>query len=146
MRAVIQRVKEASVKTEGKDKPKIGAGLVVTVGVARNDAVRDVEHVVSRLVNMRIFNDENGKMSQSLKDTGGEIILLPHVSLLGDCSKGRRPSFIEAAPPEMANELYGRFVDHVAETGVSVQTGRFRAAMEVALVNQGPVTLIVESR
>lgn len=145
MRAVVQRVKESSVKTGDEIIGQIGNGLLVLLGVAKADIDTDADYLANKIVNLRIFEDENGKLNRSLLETGGELLAVSQFTLLADCRKGRRPSFIEAAEPQQATQLYERFVNKVREQGVSVQTGRFRAMMEVALINDGPVTIIVES-
>ncbi len=146
MRAVVKRVREASVETEGEIISRIGGGLLVLLGVAREDHRSDAEYLASKISNLRIFEDEAGKMNRSLIDTGGDMLVVSQFTLLGDCRKGRRPSFISAAEPDRANELYEYFVEAVRQLGIPVATGRFKAMMAVALVNDGPVTLIVESR
>ena len=146
MRAVIQRVKQSSVKTNNEIVGQIGQGLLVLLGVAKGDSVADADYLANKIINLRIFEDEDGKMNRSLLETGGELLAVSQFTLLADCRKGRRPSFIAAAEPEKAIELYEKFVDGVRQKGVGVQTGRFRAMMEVALINDGPVTVIIESR
>jgi len=146
MRAVIQRVKKSSVKAGNEIVGQIGKGLLVLLGVARDDTAKDADYLANKIINLRIFEDPDGKMNRSLLETGGELLVVSQFTLLADCRKGRRPSFIEAAEPQKATDLYETFVDRVREKGVKVQTGRFRAMMEVALINDGPVTLIIESR
>ena len=146
MRAVIQRVKESSVSVKNEIIGKIGGGLMVLLGVAETDRVEDADYLATKIVNLRIFEDENQKMNRSLLDIGGEMLVVSQFTLLADCRKGRRPSFVHAAAPNRANELYERFVEQVRQKGVNVATGRFRAMMDVSLINDGPVTLIVESR
>ncbi|MDM8526455.1 D-aminoacyl-tRNA deacylase [Desulfococcaceae bacterium HSG8] len=146
MRAVIQRVKESSVSTDNRIIGKIGRGLMVLLGVAKEDTGKDAEYLAGKIVNLRIFEDENGKLNRSLLETGGEMLVVSQFTLLGDCRKGRRPSFINAAGPDKGNELYEYFVEQVKQKGVSVQTGQFRAMMDVSLINEGPVTLIAESK
>lgn len=145
MRAVVQRVSEASVTVEGEVVGQIDGGLMVLLGVAQGDGEKEARWMADKLVGLRIFEDDEGKMNRSLLDTGGAMLVVSQFTLLGDTRKGKRPSFIGAAPPEEANALYERFCDHVREAGVTVATGRFRTEMRVALVNEGPVTLIVES-
>jgi D-tyrosyl-tRNA(Tyr) deacylase len=146
MRAVIQRVKQSSVKTNDEIVGRIGQGLLVLLGVAKGDSVADADYLANKIINLRIFEDEDGKMNRSLLETGGELLAVSQFTLLADCRKGRRPSFIAAAEPEKAIELYEKFVDRVRQMGIGVQTGRFQAMMEVALINDGPVTVIIESR
>ncbi len=145
MKAVVQRVKESSVTVEGKVISSIGKGLLVLLGVAEGDGEKEAVYLADKIANLRIFEDDAGKMNRSLLDIGGEMLVVSQFTLLGDCRKGRRPSFIQAAGPEKANGLYEFFVSKIREMGVSVQTGQFRAMMDVALINDGPVTLIVES-
>ena len=146
MRAVVQRVKESSVTSDGETVGKIESGLLVLLGVAKEDNIKDAAYLAEKIINLRIFEDENGKMNRSLLETGGEMLVVSQFTLLGDCRKGRRPSFINAAPPDEADKLYEYFVKMIRQKGISTQTGRFRAMMEVALVNDGPVTLVVESK
>ncbi len=145
MRAVVQRVKQSSVKTNGEIVGRIGRGLLVLLGVAKGDRAEDADYLANKILNLRIFEDEDGKMNRSLREIGGELLAVSQFTLLADCRKGRRPSFIAAAEPGKATELYEKFVERVRQTGVAVQTGRFRAMMEVALINDGPVTIIIES-
>ena len=145
MRAVIQRIKESSVKVEGQVIGRTGIGLLVLLGVAQNDAPSDADYLANKIINLRIFEDENGKMNRSLLDTGGEMMVVSQFTLLADCRKGRRPSFVDAAEPDLAAERYEYFVEQVRRQGINVATGRFKAMMEVALVNEGPVTIILES-
>ncbi len=146
MRAVIQRVKESSVTVKNEIIGKIGRGLLVLLGVANEDKADDAEYLADKITNLRIFEDDKGKMNRSLLETGGEMIVVSQFTLLGDCRKGRRPSFMNAADPEKANKLYEHFVKEVRQKGVSVKTGRFRAMMEVSLINDGPVTIILENK
>jgi D-tyrosyl-tRNA(Tyr) deacylase len=146
MRAVVQRVKQSSVKAGNEIVGEIGRGLLVLLGVARDDTANDADYLVNKIINLRIFEDQDGKMNRSLIVTGGELLAVSQFTLLADCRKGRRPSFVDAAEPQKAADLYEKFVDLVREKGVKVQTGRFRATMEVALINDGPVTVIIESR
>ena len=146
MRAVIQRVKQSSVKVNEATVGEIGRGLLVLLGVAGSDTADDSAYLAKKITHLRIFEDENGKMNRSLLDAGGEMLVVSQFTLLGDCRKGRRPSFINAAEPDKATELYEHFTKKVRELGIAVQTGQFRAMMEVALINDGPVTLIIESK
>ena len=145
MRAVVQRVKSSSVTVDGRIIAEIGNGLLVLLGVAKADNFDDVDYLAEKIVNLRIFEDENGKMNHSVLSTGGQMLVVSQFTLLGNCNKGRRPSFIQAAGQNQAVTLYERFIEQVQKKGVSVKTGRFRATMEVSLINDGPVTLIVES-
>ena len=146
MRAVIQRVSSCSVTVENQLISRIGPGLLVLLGVAREDEPGDADWLADKVAGLRIFEDENGKMNRSLVDTKGEMLVVSQFTLYGDCRKGRRPSFISAAPPEKAENLYLHFVNRMRHLGIPVQTGQFQAMMAVALVNDGPVTLIVDSR
>ena len=146
MRAVIQRVKQSLVTVENQTVGKIGNGLLVFLGVAKQDGDRDADYLADKIANLRIFEDENGKMNRSLLETSGEMLVVSQFTLLGDCRKGRRPSFINAAGPNQANALYERFVSLVRQKGISVQTGQFQTMMAVSLINDGPVTLILESK
>ena len=146
MKAVRQRVSESAVTIDHDVVGKIGAGLMVLLGVAVDDTEKEADYLVEKIVNLRIFSDENGKMNLSLLDSGGEILIVSQFTLLGDCRKGRRPSFIGAADPEKGKALYEYLVDSIRKKGITVATGRFGAMMDVALVNDGPVTLILESR
>ena len=146
MKAVIQRVKKSSVSVAGEVISEIGKGMLVLLGVSREDTAGDADYLADKTVNLRIFEDDDGKLNRSLIDSGGEMLVVSQFTLLGDCRKGRRPSFISAADPEMANTLYEQFADIVRQKGVPVKTGQFRAMMDVALINDGPVTLIVESK
>lgn len=146
MRACVQRVASASVSVDGQIIGEIGRGLLVLLGVATEDDDADSRELAEKIVHLRIFEDDAGKMNRSLVEVGAAMLIVSQFTLLGDCRKGRRPSFIGAAPPEIGERLYERFVFDVAARGVSVATGRFRANMQVALVNDGPVTLLLDSR
>jgi D-tyrosyl-tRNA(Tyr) deacylase len=146
MRAVIQRVSSARVVIAGKEHSRIGNGILVLVGVEKDDTVEDARMLAARIVELRIFEDEAGKMNRSIRESAGEILAVSQFTLLGDCRRGRRPSFDPAAPPDLAKELYERFVSDVAAAGVAVATGVFQAMMDVELTNQGPVTFILDSR
>jgi D-tyrosyl-tRNA(Tyr) deacylase len=145
MRACVQRVSEAGVTVDGETVGSIGRGLVVLLGVAAGDGDREVQWMAQKLVGLRIFPDDEDKMNRSVSEVGGEMLVVSQFTLLGDCRRGKRPSFIDAAPPDEANRLYEQLVKEVRSRGVSVATGRFRAMMQVHLVNDGPVTLIVDS-
>ena len=145
MRAVVQRVSEASVRVETEVVGRIGRGLLVLLGVSSTDTEKDVDYLSEKVVHLRIFEDPGGKLNRSLLEVGGEMLVVSQFTLLGDCRKGRRPSFTAAAEPGHAARLYEHFVRQTARRGVPVQTGRFQALMAVSLVNDGPVTLIVDS-
>lgn len=146
MRAVVQRVSEARVRVDSEVVGEIRAGLLVFLGVGREDTDKDVDFLADKTTNLRIFPDEAQKMNLSLLDAGGAMLVVSQFTLHGDCRKGRRPAFIAAAPPEQAEPLYERFVAQVGKRGVPVAAGRFGAMMEVELVNDGPVTLLLDSR
>jgi len=145
MRAVVQRVATAKVEVDGRVVGEIAAGLMVLLGVAKGDSEAGAEFLAEKIVGLRIFSDEAGKMNLSLIDTGGALLAVSQFTLYGDCRKGRRPGFDAAAPAELARGLYEHFVAAVRAKGVRVETGVFQADMQVSLVNDGPVTLIVES-
>ena len=145
VRAVVQRVSEASVRVETEVVGRIGRGLLVLLGVSTTDTEKDVDYLSEKVVHLRIFEDPGGKLNRSLLEVGGEMLVVSQFTLLGDCRKGRRPSFTAAAEPGHAARLYEHFVRQTARRGVPVQTGRFQALMAVSLVNDGPVTLIVDS-
>ncbi|MHB8834411.1 MAG: D-aminoacyl-tRNA deacylase [Candidatus Methylomirabilia bacterium] len=145
MRAVIQRVTQSGVRVGGEPVARISAGLLVLLGVADGDSTPQADYLADKIVNLRVFEDQDGKMNRSLLDTGGEMLVVSQFTLLGDCRKGRRPSFVGAAQPEAANRLYEYFVERVRGCGVRAQTGRFGAMMQVDLVNDGPVTFMLES-
>lgn len=146
MKAVIQRVKHSSVTVEGKITGEIDNGLMVLLGVGKGDSEKDAEYLAEKIPFLRIFEDNNGKMNLSLLDTGGSILVVSQFTLYGDCRKGRRPSYVDAAPPGDAERLYDYFITLLEKKGIHTQTGRFQAMMDVSLVNDGPVTLILESR
>lgn len=146
MRAVVQRVSRARVSVQGEVTGEIATGLLVLLGIAEGDSTSDVAYLAEKIVGLRIFPDDEGKMNRSLMDIGGELLVVSQFTLLGDCRKGRRPSFIEAARPEQAIPLYRAFVEAVQRLGIRVAEGRFQEHMLVELVNDGPVTLLVDSR
>lgn len=145
MRAVVQRVTQARVEVEGSISGEIGPGLLVLLGVTKSDTTADAEFVADKIAGLRIFSDAAGKMNLSLLDTGGAMLAVSQFTLYGDCRKGRRPSFDQAAPADQARALYLHFIEAAQRAGVRVETGVFQAHMSVSLVNDGPVTLIVES-
>ena len=146
MKAVIQRVTRASVEVEGRIVGRIGVGLLVLLGVAKGDDERDLSYLLEKLQTLRIFGDDQGKMNRSLVDVGGALLLVSQFTLLGDTSKGRRPGFDLAASPEAARALYEHAVERLRSAGLTVETGVFGAHMQVELLNDGPVTFIVDSR
>ena len=145
MRAVVQRVTQGSVTVQEEIVGRIGAGLLILLGVAEDDDAQDADWMAAKIVHLRIFEDDAGKLNRSLLDVQGEMLVVSQFTLYGDCRKGRRPSFVKAAAPEKGESLYLRFVAQVRQQGITVATGRFRRQMDVALVNNGPVTLIIES-
>ena len=146
MKAVVQRVTQSAVTVNEETIGAIEQGLMVLLGVGHGDTADDGRYLADKIVNLRIFEDNDGKMNLSLLDIQGEMLVVSQFTLLGDCRKGRRPSFIAAAPPEPAEKLYMQFCEDVRQHGVRVATGRFGAMMRVSLVNDGPVTLILESK
>jgi D-tyrosyl-tRNA(Tyr) deacylase len=146
MRAIIQRVSQASVVVAEETVGAIDQGLMVLLGVAQGDTLKDVVYLADKTASLRIFEDDDGKMNRSVKDIGGSILVVSQFTLLGDCRKGRRPGFSDAAPPELADALYQEYVDALRNRGIKVATGVFRANMQVALVNDGPVTIMLDSR
>jgi D-tyrosyl-tRNA(Tyr) deacylase len=146
MRAVVQRVKSAAVYVDGRCAGKIGAGLLVFIGVGKGDGEKDLSFFSSKLPDLRVFEDASGKFNLSLKDVGGEMLVVSQFTLYADCSKGRRPSFIEAEDPAVANNLYEQLILKLRGQGIPVETGEFQAKMEVHLINDGPVTLLLDSR
>jgi D-tyrosyl-tRNA(Tyr) deacylase len=145
MRAVIQRVSSASVSVNGEKVGSIAAGFLVLLGIHKDDTEQDLHWLVDKTIHLRVFEDAEGKMNHSLLDTGGAMLVVSQFTLYGDCRKGRRPSWSQAAPPELARTLYEQFCRQVHAVGVTVATGRFQAMMEVSLVNDGPVTLLLDS-
>ena len=145
MRACIQRVSEAGVTIAGETVGQIGRGLLVLLGVGQGDGPEQAQWLAEKIVGLRIFEDDQGKMNRSLDEVGGAMLVVSQFTLYGNCDKGRRPSFIEAAPPELAERLYEQFVEAVGRQGITVATGRFREHMLVSLVNDGPVTLMIDT-
>jgi D-aminoacyl-tRNA deacylase len=151
MRAVVQRVLEAKVEVEGAIVGEIGLGLLVLIGVFTEDTEQDAKQMAEKIATLRIFGTEengvnDGGMEQSVLDTGGAVLLVSQFTLMGDCRKGRRPSWIDAAPPDEANRLYEIVVKNIRERGIFTQTGKFRTHMHVSLVNDGPVTLLLDTK
>ena len=146
MRAVIQRVSEASVEVSNAVVGEIGAGFVVLVGVGREDVNADADYLAEKIVNLRVFEDDEGKMNHSISETGGSMLVVSQFTLYGDVRRGRRPSYGDAAEPDKANELYEYFVERLKSFGVRVETGVFQAMMKVSLTNDGPVTILLDSR
>lgn len=145
MRAVVQRVKRARVEVAGRTAGEVGKGLLVFLGVGRDDTEKDGEFLANRIAHLRIFPDEQGLMNLSVIDVEGEMLVVSQFTLWGDCHKGRRPSFVKAAPPEKARALYENFIRDLRGKGLSVATGVFQEMMEVHLVNDGPVTMLVDT-
>ena len=146
MRAVVQRVSEAAVIVDGQTVGAIRQGLMVLLGVARGDTSRDAVYLAEKTCGLRIFEDQQGKMNRSVEDISGNVLVVSQFTLLGDCRKGRRPGFTEAAEPELADKLYEEYVELLRQRGITVATGVFRAEMKVGLVNDGPVTMLLDSR
>ncbi len=146
MRVVVQRSKEASVTVNGQTIGEITKGFVLLVGITHNDTTEDAKYVAEKIVNLRVFEDQEGKMNLSLSQVEGEILSISQFTLYGDCRKGRRPNFMEAAHPDHASVIYDQFNQLLRDQGVKVETGQFGAMMDVALINDGPVTLIIESK
>ncbi|MGE5216048.1 MAG: D-aminoacyl-tRNA deacylase [Chloroflexota bacterium] len=145
MRVVVQRVSQARVSVAEEIVGEINVGLCVFVGVGKEDEEEDADSLADKIKSLRIFSDEQGKMNRSVTDTGGEVLVVSQFTLYGDCRKGNRPSFTGAAPAEQAERLYRRFAQRLRDSGLTVATGRFQSSMEVSLVNNGPVTLVLES-
>lgn len=146
MRTVSQRVSHAHVTVDGVMVASIGPGILVFLGIARTDREQAADYLANKVVKLRMFSDEDGKMNRSVEEVGGAVLIVPQFTLYGDCRKGRRPSFDEAAAPEIAVPLYKYFVSRVASYGISVATGVFQAHMKVSLTNDGPVTFLLESK
>jgi D-tyrosyl-tRNA(Tyr) deacylase len=146
MRAVVQRVSKASVTVEEKVTGRIEKGLVVLLGIGREDNDADIKYLADKILNLRIFEDDNGKMNISLLDIKGELLVVSQFTLYGDCRRGKRPGFDKAARPDTAQEIYTRFVEYCRGKGVNVQTGKFQATMMVEINNEGPVTILLDSK
>jgi len=146
MRAIIQRVSQASVTVAEETVGAIDQGLMILLGVAQGDTSKETAYLADKTAGLRIFEDDDGKMNRSVEDIGGSILVISQFTLLGDCRKGRRPGFTDAAPPELADNLYEEYVNALRSRGITVATGVFRANMQVALVNDGPVTIMLDSR
>ena len=146
MRAVVQRVTNADVKIDGRENGKIDNGLLVLLGVGNGDTEEDMKYIADKIIKLRIFSDENDKMNLSLEDVGGSMLVISQFTLYGDCSHGRRPYFGNAMEPVSANEMYEKFVAYIREQGIHTETGEFGADMKVSLTNDGPVTIILESK
>jgi D-tyrosyl-tRNA(Tyr) deacylase len=146
MRAVVQRISEGRVVVNGQISGAIDEGLLVFLGVTKRDTIEDAKYMAEKTVNLRIFEDENGKMNLSVIDIRGKILVVSQFTLFGDCRKGRRPSFTEAESPEMADELYRVFIDECKKMGIDVETGVFQTHMAVHLINDGPVTILIDSK
>lgn len=145
MRVVVQRVKEGAVEIENKEVGRITQGLVILLGVGQDDVERDAEYLAEKIINLRIFEDKEGKMNLSAKEINSQILVISQFTLYGDCKKGRRPSFISAALPEKAEKLYEHFVKCIKNYGLKVETGEFQAMMLVKIYNYGPVTILLDS-
>lgn len=145
VKAVIQRVKEASVTIEHQKISAVGEGVLILLGIKKTDTEKEIDNLVEKIINLRIFPNEKGKFDKSLIDIAGEALIVSQFTLYADCSHGRRPSFIEASHPQKAEELYNKFVQKFMESGIKTKTGKFQAMMEIALINDGPVTIVITS-
>lgn len=146
MRAVVQRVKKAAVEVDDNLTGEIGPGLLVFLGVGKNDNQEDADYLMEKIINLRIFEDEDERLNLSAVDLDKEILVISQFTLFGDCRKGRRPSFFDAAPPEEAEELYNYFLEQIKKTELKIADGKFQAMMDVSLVNDGPVTILLDSK
>ncbi len=146
MRAVVQRVKEAWIMVEGQVISRIGRGLLILLGVQKDDETKDISWLAGKIANLRVFEDQAGKLNLSIQEARGEVLIVSNFTICGDCRKGRRPSFDKAAPPEKAETLYEDFCQALEGLGLTVKRGQFRAYMQVGLVNDGPVTLLLDSK
>lgn len=145
MRVVLQRTTDAEVRIAGEIKGRIEQGFVALVGITHSDTEEDIQYLVNKTVNLRVFEDEKGKMNLSLMDVGGSILSISQFTLYGDCRKGRRPNFMQAAKPDYAEEMYEKWNDMLRSQGIAVETGQFGAMMDVAFTNNGPVTILLDS-
>lgn len=145
MRGILQRVSWAKVETDGKVIGSIGQGILLLLGVSDDDTEDDLKYIADKMINLRIFEDDNSKMNLSVKDIGGELLVVSQFTLYGDCRKGRRPSFDKAGNPKFANEMYEKFISYCRQSGLTTQCGKFGADMKVSLLNDGPVTIMLDS-
>ena len=145
MRAVLQRVTNAEVKVDGEIIGSIGKGILIFLGVSDDDTEKDLQYIADKMINLRIFEDENGKMNLSVHDIQGELLIVSQFTLYGDCRKGRRPSFDKAGKPDFANEMYEKFIKYCSDSGLKTERGEFGADMKVSLLNDGPVTIMLDS-
>jgi len=146
MRAVVQRVSSAEVRVNGRILGSIGQGLLVLLAVGEVDQAQDAAYLAKKTLNLRVFEDGSGKMNRSVQDIRGGLLVISQFTLYGDCRKGNRPSFVDAAPPEKAEDLYGLYLEEVGKSGLEIASGKFQAMMDVSLVNQGPVTVLLDSK
>lgn len=145
MRAILQRVTNAEVKVDGEIIGSIGNGILIFLGVSDDDTEKDLQYIADKMINLRIFEDENGKMNLSVHDIQGELLIVSQFTLYGDCRKGRRPSFDKAGKPDFANEMYEKFIKYCSDSGLKTEHGEFGADMKVSLLNDGPVTIMLDS-
>lgn len=145
MRAVLQRVTNAEVKVDGEIIGSIGKGILIFLGVSDDDTEKDLQYIADKMINLRIFEDENGKMNLSVHDIQGELLIVSQFTLYGDCRKGRRPSFDKAGKPDFANDMYEKFIKYCSDSGLKTEHGEFGADMKVSLLNDGPVTIMLDS-
>ena len=146
MRAVVQRASSAEVRVNGEVLGSIGQGLLILLAVGEVDQAQDAAYLAKKTLNLRVFEDESGKMNHSVQDIRGGLLVISQFTLYGDCRKGNRPSFVDAAPPEKAEDLYGLYLEEVGKSGLEIASGKFQAMMDVSLVNQGPVTVLLDSK